>query len=302
MTEANRSEKIYLVTGATGNVGREVVEQLLGGGYRTRVFTRDPSKVAQWGSGVEVAAGDFQSPDTFARALAGVEAVFVMHQSPDQDEFARLIAVASESGRPRVVFLSSLATDQPQLRIGRLHKQKEDAIRESGLQARFVRPGGFMSNAYQWIGTINAEGVVYNPLGDTKFPPIAPEDIAAVAVKALIDPDLVDEVFELTGGESLSVAEEVSILARVLDRPIRCIDVPVEAAVQTLIRNGVPEQIAAAVGESYAAVRTGNRVLRLTDTVEKVTGQKPMTFETWARKHTSRFSGTNAAQPAFSRA
>lgn len=151
-----------------------------------------------------------------------------------------------------------------------------------------------MSNAYQWIGTINAEGLVYNPMGDARFAAIAPEDIAVVAVKALVDPGLSGDVFELTGGEMLSVREQVGILSKVLGRSIRCVDVPAETAVQNLIRAGIPPQLAAAVGESYEAVRNG-RILAIKDTVEKVTGRKPITFETWARQHASRFLATAAA-------
>ena len=178
--------------------------------------------MARWGDRVEVAPGDFQKPDTVAHALADVDAVFLMHQSPDQEAFARLIDAVRESGQQRIVFLSSLAAIQHDLQIGRLHKQKEDSIRKSGLQAKFLRPGGFMSNAYQWIGTINAEGVVYNAMGDARFPPIAPEDIASVAGRALGDPTLSGDMFELTGGELLSVPEQVNILAEILGRPIRC--------------------------------------------------------------------------------
>jgi uncharacterized protein YbjT (DUF2867 family) len=196
--------------------------------------------------------------------------------------------------------LSSLAVNQPDLQIGRMHKQKEDTIRASGVQAKFLRPGAFMSNTYQWIGSISAEGVVYNAMGEARFPPIAPEDIAEVAVRALVDPGLSDEVFDLTGGELLSVPEQVDILAKIIERPIRCVDVPVERAAENLIRAGVPAQIAAAVAESFAAVRNG-RIVAITDTVQKVTGHRPITFEAWARKHAGRFSAA-AAQPAFARA
>jgi uncharacterized protein YbjT (DUF2867 family) len=280
---------MYLVTGATGNVGSEVVEQLLAERKSVRVFTRDAGKMARWGDRVEIATGDFQNPESFWSALAGVEAAFVMNQSPDVDAFRRLVAAAKSAGGPRIVFLSTLVANDPQMLIGQLHKQKEDAIRESGLHGRFLRPGGFMSNAYQWIGSIKAEGVVYNAMGDTRFPPVAPEDIAAVAVQALIDANLDGEVFELSGGELLSVAAQVAILSRVLGKPIRTVDVPVSAAIQNLVRAGVPQQMAAAVGQSFESVRNG-RSVSVQGTVERVTGRPPMTYEVWARRHAARFA------------
>jgi len=280
---------MYLVTGATGNVGSNVVAQLLDRKAKVRVFVRDPAKVAHWGDRVEIAIGDFGKPVTFARAVAGVEGGFLMNGGPDQEPFRQLIAAARAHGNPRIVFLSTLLAGAPEFQIGKLHKDKEDVIRESGLPGKFIRPGGFMTNSYQWIGTIKAEGVVYNPMGTGKSAPIAPEDIAAVAVQALTVPSLSDEVFELTGSQLLSVPEQVNILADVLGKPIRCIDVPTETAVQGLIRAGIPAQVAAAVGQSFEAIRDG-RAIAVRDTVERVTGNQPKTFETWAREHASRFA------------
>lgn len=299
MTQSNRGNATYLVTGATGNVGSAVIGRLLDGGNKVRVFTRNREKVAQWGNRIEVAIGDFTKPETFTRAINRTDAVFLMSQSPDQEAFARLVNAAAESERPRIVFLSSLVATQPELQIGKLHKVKEDAIRQSGLPAKFVRPGGFMSNTYQWISSIEADGVVFNALGKARFPAIAPEDIGEVAARVLVDPTLSGEVFELTGGELLSVAEQVEILAKILNRPIRCVDVPVEVAVQNFIRAGIPAPLAAAVGESFQAIRDG-RVFGMTDTVERLTGHRPITFEEWARRHASRFAGTTTAQPAMS--
>jgi uncharacterized protein YbjT (DUF2867 family) len=288
MINSKKSEGVCVVVGATGNVGTAVTEQLLERRLRTRVFTRDAAKMARWSDRVEVAVGDFQRPDTFAQAVSGAEAVFLMSQNPDPQAFARLIDAAKSSGEPRIVFLSSSAAKQPDLQIGVLHSRKEDTIRASGLPAVFLRPGGFMSNSYQWIHSINTEGVVYNALGDTRFPPVAPEDIAAVAVRSLTDPELSGKTFDLTGGELLSVPEQVEILANVLGKPIRSVEITIETAIENLIRAGVPAQIARAVGESYRSVRDG-RILGIADSIEKVTGAKPMTFESWARRHTSRF-------------
>jgi hypothetical protein len=77
----------------------------------------------------------------------------------------------------------------------------------------------------------------------------------------------------------------VTILAKILGKPIRCVDVPVESVLENFIRAGVP-RMAAAVGESYGAVRNGRAVL-MTDTVQKATGRPPMTFEAWALRHAS---------------
>jgi uncharacterized protein YbjT (DUF2867 family) len=280
---------MYLVTGATGNVGREVVSQLLAKGQKVRVFTRDAAKVAHWGNRVEVATGDFTRPETFAQALSGVDGVFIMNGALDGGVFRQLIAAAKVQGNLRIVFLSTIFAGSPESPIGQLHKDKEDVIRASGLSGKFVRAGSFMTNAYQWIGTIKGEGVVYNALGDGKAAPIAADDIAAVAVHALTDPNPSPEVFEVTGSELLSVPEQVAILAKALGKPIKSVDVPAEAAAQGLIRAGLPAPVAAAVAQSFAAIREG-RMAMVKDTVKQVTGRPPRTFQSWAQEHASRFA------------
>jgi uncharacterized protein YbjT (DUF2867 family) len=286
---------MYLVTGVTGNVGREVVAHLLARGERVRVFTRDASKVTQWGERVETAVGDFSRPDTFARALDGVAGAYLMTSAPNPESFRGLMDAARRQPMPHIVFQSTtwasapVMAELPGLRIGRWHKEIEDAIVASGARATFLRPSAFMTNCLQWAGTMRTEGVVYNPFGDGLAAPIAPEDIGEIAARALVDPSPANEAQELTGSELLTVGDQVEILARVLRKPIRRIDVPVEAAVQGMVRSGVPEPVATAVGESFEAVRAGRAAMR-TGTVEMLTGHKPTTFETWARKNAPRFA------------
>jgi uncharacterized protein YbjT (DUF2867 family) len=280
---------MYLVTGATGNVGSEVVSQLLAKGQKVRVFTRDAAKLASWVDQVEVAIGDFTAPETFARAVSGVEGVFLMNGPLDGGIFRQLIAATKAQGSPRVVFLSTIFAGFPDSAIGQLHKEKEDVIRASGLPGRFVRAGAFMTNSYQWLDTIKAEGVVYNAMGAGKVAPVAAEDIAAVAVHALTRADLPSEVFEVTGGELLTIPEQVDILAKAANRPIRSVDVPTENAVQGLIRIGTPPPVAAAVGKSFEAIRDG-RMAMVEDTVKQVTGKQPRTFQSWAKEHAFKFA------------
>ncbi len=279
---------MYLVTGATGNVGSELVDQLLENGQRVRVFVRDPRKVAHWGDRIEVSPGEFEDAGSFGRAAAGTEGVFLMNGAAEVGTFPNLIAEAKKQQVPRIVFLSSLFASIPGVKIGKVHKEKEDAIRKAGIPAHFLRAGGFMSNSRQWIATIKEQGVVYNPTGQGKIAAIAPEDIAAVAAKLLVSPDGVEESPELTGSELESVPEQVVRLAGAIGKPIRCVDVPAEAAIEGMKRNGLPPQLAAALGESIAVVREG-RAEHITDTVEGILGRKPMTFAEWATKHAGEF-------------
>ncbi|HEY3627610.1 MAG TPA: NAD(P)H-binding protein [Terracidiphilus sp.] len=279
---------MFLVTGATGNVGRELVEQLTASGERVRVFVRDPRKVAHWGNRVEVATGDFADADGFGRAAAGTGGAFLMNGAAEVADFPRLIEAAQKQKLPRIVFLSSLLASMPEFQIGRVHEEKENAIRQSGIGAYFLRAGGFMSNTFQWAPSIRAQGVVYNPMGTGRSAPIAPEDIAAVAAKLLVSPDGAEHSPVLTGDELLSVPEQVETLAKVLGKSIRSVDVPAEAAIEGMQRNGLPAQLAQAVGESIAAVRDG-RAEHLTNTVERITGRKPMSFAQWAEKHAGQF-------------
>jgi uncharacterized protein YbjT (DUF2867 family) len=280
---------MYLVTGATGNVGSEVVRQLLAKGQKVRVFTRDAAKVAQWGDRVEVAIGDFADTESFARAIAGVDGAFLMNGVLDGGVFRRMIAAAKAAENPRIVFLSTLFAEAPDSPIGQFHKDKEDVIRASGLTGRFVRAGAFMTNAYQWLGSIQAEGTVYNAMGTGRVAPVAAEDIASVVVYALTDANHSQEVFEVTGGELLTVREQVKILSEVAHRPLRCVDIPVETAVENLVRIGTPPPVAAAVAKSFEAIRDG-RVAVVKDTVRQVAGRSPRTFASWAQEHASRFA------------
>lgn len=278
---------MYLVTGISGNVGSQVVAQLLECGAEVRALVRDPGKATPWQGRIEVVTGDLEKPESLAVAAGGVKGIFVMNVGGNE-AFRRLLNVIKAQGQPRLVFLSTILAGVPGMRIGEIHKEKEDAIREYGFDGCFVRAGGLMSNTYQWVGSIREQGAVFNPMGTGGFAAVAPEDIAAVAVHALLTPGLKEQVLEVTGGKPIAVPEQVDILAGILGRPIRCVDIPVEVAVQGMIKAGVPAPIATAVGQSFEAIRAG-RGAQVKDTVVRLTGREPKTFEAWATEHEARF-------------
>lgn len=244
-----------------------------------RVFTREPERFA--GKPVEIARGDFNEPQTFAAAIKDADAVYLMNGRNNAEVICRLLDAARPQPEQRLVFQSTYFAGSPASTIGQIHRRQEEAVLAAGWSATFLRPTGFMSNVYPWMETIMNEGVVYNPMGAGRYSPIAPADIAAVGVLALCDARHAGETYQLTGGDTLSVPEQVSILSEVLGRPIRCVEISVEAAVEGLEKRGVPPVMAKAIGESYSAVREG-RAVRATDTVERLTNRPPIRFRDWA--------------------
>jgi uncharacterized protein YbjT (DUF2867 family) len=115
---------MYLIVGATGNVGGEVATQLAAAGKQVRIFTRDAAKIAHRIGQIEIAVGDLTQTDTFALAVAGVEGVFLMNGVLEGDAFRRVIEATKAAGNPRVVFLSTLFAAEADSPIGQVHKDK----------------------------------------------------------------------------------------------------------------------------------------------------------------------------------
>jgi len=279
---------MYLIIGATGNVGSEVVAQLLAAGKQVRVFTRDASKVSHLGDRVEVAVGDLMQPDSIAQAVAGVEAVFIMNGVLDGHAFRQMIETVKASGNPRVVFLSTLFAADADSPIGQVHKDKEDVIRASGLHGSFVRAGNFMTNTFQWLETIKSESTVYNGMGAGKSAPVAPQDIAAIVVQALSDPNAA-EIYEVTGGELLTLAEQVEILSRATGKPIRVMEISMEQAEQGLLKAGFPPFVAKAVSRTYEDIRDG-KMSFVRETVQLAKGAPPVSYKAWVTSQVARLS------------
>ena len=138
-------ENLILVTGATGNVGRQVVSQLIGAGARVRALTRNPDS-AGLPREVDVVRGDLSMPGTLDECLVGVEAVFLLWRSISADPGQAFVEAIAKRAR-RIVFLSSSAVrddvEQQPEPIGKLHADIEHWIEKSGLEWTFLRPGGF---------------------------------------------------------------------------------------------------------------------------------------------------------------
>jgi uncharacterized protein YbjT (DUF2867 family) len=279
---------MILVTGATGQVGSQLIPQLLERNVPVRALTRDPGKLAHWGNRIETIASSFDQPDTLLAAMQGVERMFLMSAGVGAGQVEAAMQAAKQAGVRHVVFLSSMGADDPTLLIGKWHHDREAAIRASGLAWTFLRPGYFMSNTFMWVETIKTQGAVYVPGSQGQFAPIDPQDIAAVAAVALTQPGHGGQIYELTGPELMTTGEQVEILARVLDKPLRYVDVPPDAAREEMIKSGMPAIFVEAMTQLFTRMREGRGAIK-TDTFEQVVGRKPRTFAAWCRDHIAAF-------------
>lgn len=206
------------------------------------------------------------------------------------DHTRNALTAAREAGVQRIVNLSSIgASFNPPPIMGRDFVEREALIRESGIAWTFLRPTNFMSNALWWLPSLKEAGVVRDPVGPGRFASIDPDDIAAVAAVALTQEDHTGQIYTLTGSELLTVAQQVNILAGVLGRAIPYVEITPDEAAQGALARGLDK-------ESVEAVRDLNELLRadraaiITDDVERVTGQRPASFESWFQRNATAFA------------
>src|SRR5437016_2714852 len=275
-----------LVTGATGRVGRVVVGLLIDAGVPVRALTHRSEAAATLPGQVEVVTGDLTVPESLDAGLRGVSAVFLVWTAPPTTAPAVVERLATYARR--VVLLSSPhQTPHPFFQqpnpMARLHAEIERLIAAAGLESTFIRPGMFASNAQFWWGPAIREGdVVRWPYGAAETAPIDERDVAAVAARALYENGHTGGDYVLTGPESLSQAEQVSVIGAVLGRQIRFEELsPEEFRRETAGTwpDPVVEMLLAAWGATIG------RPAFVTSTVADVVGAPARTFRQWVSDH-----------------
>jgi uncharacterized protein YbjT (DUF2867 family) len=282
---------MILITGATGNIGAELVKRLVSKRTAIRLITRDEKKIAHLGPEVGRVVGDRHEPSIVQRALQDVEKVFVLSGPFDIDHEADrlLINEAKNAGVRQIVLISSSTVHLAgKNSVGVFHREKEMLVEKSGIPWTFLRPGAFMSNALQWVNTIKSQGKVFNPTGDGKVAPVSPYDIAAVAALALISSGHEGKAYDLTGSQLLSTNDQVHILSKVIGLPIECIDIPIEVAAEGMKASRLPEILIEGLVDRWTRTRNGESTFYANE-VERLTGRPAQTFEAWCYEHRSAF-------------
>jgi uncharacterized protein YbjT (DUF2867 family) len=270
----------YLLTGATGNVGRRVWAQLRARGIEPRVLARDPQRMCE---GADVVPGDLIDERSLRAACSGIDVLFLLNSGPDLAARDALAArVAREQGVRRIVKLSALGARASgcATAVARWHAEGEQAIGDSGLEATFVQPVGFMTNVLAWAPSIRRAGVVRASTGDGRIAMIHPDDIARVVVEALLDERGLGAL-RITGPAALSYAEMTEQLGAAVGRRLRFESISDREAGEELSRQGLPPALVTALIELWSEVREG-LVSLVTEDVQRVTGRSPIPFAAFA--------------------
>jgi uncharacterized protein YbjT (DUF2867 family) len=276
---------MIVVTGATGNVGREVVGALARAGQPVRAVSRSAPRSGAWPDAVETATGDLDRPATLADALAGARAVFLLSGYADMPG---LLSVAAAAGVERVVLLSSSSVPSGDMdnAVAAYHILSERAVRDSGLAHTFLRPSAFASNALQWADQLAAGDVVRAAFPDVAAAVIDPADIGEVAAAVLAGGGHDGEALRLTGPQALLPAERVRILGEVLGRDLRFQGLTDEQA-RAEYGASMPAPYVEAFFKFYVDGDLDESPVL--PTVRDVLGREPRTFRDWALAHADAF-------------
>ncbi|GHA91150.1 SDR family oxidoreductase [Streptomyces termitum] len=277
------------VTGATGNIGRTLLELLAGAGEEVRaVSRRDRPEGAPDGLGW--ARTDLGTAAGLRPALEGTRALFLLlggELNSHGEDPAVLLRAVADAGVERVVLVSSqVAATRPDAASHARLRDFEAAVRAAGPDFTVLRPGGFASNAFAWAESVRTRHTVLAPFGDVALPVVDPADIAGVAARALLEDGHAGRTYELTGPETISPRRQTEVLARALGEEVSFVELSREQAHAHLARF-MPEEV---IGGTLDVLGVPlPEELRISPDVEAVLGRPAAPFAAWVERNLPAF-------------
>ncbi len=278
-----------LVIGGTGTIGRQVLSQLVTTGAQVRALARNPG-AARLPLQVEVIRGDLTLSETLNACLDGIDTVFLVWTAPAVAVVPALERITKQARR--IVFLSApIKTAHPLFQqpnpLRMMVEQIERLIETSVRQWTFLRPGMFAANALSWWAPqIRAGDVVRWPYLAAPTAPIDERDIAAVAVRALCEDAHAGAEYVLTGPQSLSQFEQVSMIGSVINRSLRIEEMTPDEARRELLRIGPLPAVNMLLNAWAAAI---GQPAHVTSSVAEITGMPARTLIDWATDNAGEF-------------
>ncbi|WP_406168547.1 NAD(P)H-binding protein [Streptomyces sp. NBC_00996] len=272
---------MFVVTGATGNVGQALVRMLTEALLPVTAVARHITG-ADVPPGVRAVAADLAEPTGLGAAFEGGEALFLLVAGEDPHG---ILDAAKTAGIRKVVLLSSQgAATRPE--AYRHPARFEEAVQESGLDWTVLRSGGMDTNAFAWAESIRTGRVAAAPFGEVGLPFVDPDDVAAVAAAALRQDAHLGATYTLTGPAATTPRERAAAIATALGEPVRFTEQTREEAHALMARFmplPVVEGTLAILGQPTEDERG------VSSDVERVLGREPGSFAAWAARNAGAF-------------
>ncbi len=254
---------MILVTGASGQLGRLVISNLLKtlspgeivAGVRTPEKAKDLTE-----SGVLVRTLDYTKPETISLALEGVKRVLLISSSNVGNraaEHKNVIAECKKAGVELLAYTSLLHADRSPLMLGEEHRQTEEMIKESGVPSVLLRNGWYTENYTAGIGVVLQTGAVFGCAKNGKFSFASRADYAAAAAEVITKENQAGKVYELAGDTGYTLEEYAAEISKQTGKPIVYKDMPQEEYVKVLVGAGLPEGFAHVLADADAGAAEG---------------------------------------------
>lgn len=287
---------MILLTGATGTIGTAALNALQSAGQQFKVAARSPEKFRT--QGVEALAFDWDNLDGYLPAMQGIQKLFLLTPNSERQVgyVVQAIAAAKRAGVKHIVRLSVMGADaDPGIILGRQHFAAEREIKASGIAWTMLHPTFFMQNFINYYGVDpNADSQLYLPQGRGKAAWVDANDVGEAAAKVLSGEGYEGKAFELTGPQALSAEEALAILDKELGHKYSYIDVPEDAARQTMENMKIPLWLVDGFMELHGLVKHGYSE-SLSNGVQEVLGRAPRSLREWAvnlaGRHSERTNG-----------
>ena len=234
---------MILVTGASGTVGKTVLNEVARSGAKHKAMYRSAAEAAKAPAGTQTVVADFARKETLEPALRGVESVYlVCSPIPDLVQLeSNMIDAAAAAGVRHIVLNSALGAGDYAKSFPSWHRKVEDKLKSTGISFTILRPNSFHQNVLTYFApSIRAQGVFYSSMGQARVSFLDVRDIAAVAGKALAGGQHSGKTYELYGPEALTYTEVAQKITKHAGRAVQYVDIPLEAQGKAMLEQGMP--------------------------------------------------------------
>jgi uncharacterized protein YbjT (DUF2867 family) len=282
---------MILVTGASGTVGREVLSEVRKTGKPVLALYRSVEDARSAPPGVNTVIADFADQAALPKALRGVDTVFlVCSPIPELVQLeSNMVDACVETGVRHVVLNSALGAGDYDKSFPSWHRKVEDKLKATRLAWTMLRPNSFHQNTVMYFApSIREQGAYYRSLGNAKLSYLDARDVGAVAAKTLTSDGHIAKVYELNGPEALTSTQVAEKIAKHSGRPVKYVDISMEAQRKAMLEQGLPEWLIAAeldLQQYYANGRGGD----VDDVLMGLLGRPPIRLDEYLSENKEAF-------------